>query len=1248
MHRLPLRVVLFTHDIMLVIKSICFIVIITTTKHGIESKPFISVPSSLFGSTASRENNLLIWSTKFKNKDTTQHSDKRSLSLRHNTTLFSLRAGGETSDETSDEEIGKMIVSDSQSSEDDFNNNNATLNEQRDDVTLEFDNDCNSDNEKDCNNISSETNNNNTTPSLLPYKSYTTIFSKDNDIFGKGRYYSTKTRIKNLLDKWENDDTNNFDKQQINNNDNEIKELQTLMSIIYERARDYIEDLHECKDKVLEKGKVGAIMPHPKKVLHFIAPKIPAIRRSPEITLKISSARVRVDVRAAACALGVIAIITEYYVCLLEEVESKIGQKNRYSIQSEVNAIFESIVTDRRFEQLIECIQCGVDVENVIQEEETEESTIDELLPGEKDEIQEQNTLCSEEEEVEDMKHKIRVIDASKSIWALSIFSSHHDVEQLGGIKCSLFVRALQIQSAHLLKNQLNHFKTGSKQNFSCYTDTKFVKEVHSLLKETVYLMWASNCASEIFQLDNTSTLQTCTFILNQEVKAIWDSMQEQKNEEAVVDDIIERLAEAEEGDTNDAIKMQSNNDESQISCTTDSNEDPSRAGFILDYLSCRDTVVVLDALKGIDKDKKNCICATVLTKLQNNVNMWIHHDLNTLHGSEDNFTAVIIPSDEIRLVDAASILSVDEQQLGIDTMHQRDMMNLDDINEKGNLALSINDLGVALGNTHGSISIPIHKVFQLILLHLDSQGSNGLENVFLYKLLRDSSSHADNLLKSVIAEKLTLMFYDKISHETFSRFNYDTELIVKSLSANELVSLVSSLYSISSVLKLTKHRDVIDEKLVLNILKGSMHHAIESKEDGFSTIHLCRFATVYAESHRTLASSAIEFKGIEALGTIVAKISMEFRHWMNKEQHEQSLDEEYSLPPVAFNDLSALFAALAALNLYPYDLCPALTKLVKHNHPSHSIRDEDLIQCLYTGAKIRTAPRFHHDINNHHLSHMVTSILSSHKQLLNESTLSPLMFSKTIWSLAIHGAKYSNYKIPHFTFEALRTLPHSKNIQMVRKFLNFAVVDNYNVKLDIISSFHCHLVNHLKLIGLIFASKKSLKSDHLMLNLLKIVEEIIPHISADEICSVAACGHIMKQKLEFGGIADDEHMDESIKDSIESIFVSIADKFQSDFSLFSMHQMKILLECYENTTSMFGFIREKADSIVKTLQNENENEELESKLRQDVMCLENRSIESANIGQLAFHHGWVKLKSIKVIPHDTIKKKLMTPCHFP
>lgn len=189
--------------------------------------------------------------------------------------------------------------------------------------------------------------------------------------------------------------------------------------------------------------------------------------------------------------------------------------------------------------------------------------------------------------------------------------------------------------------------------------------------------------------------------------------------------------------------------------------------------------------------------------------------------------------------------------------------------------------------------------------------------------------------------------------------------------------------------------------------------------------------------------------------------------------------------------------------------------------------------------------------------------------------------------------------------------------------------------------------MNHLKLIGLIFASKKSLRSD-LLLNLLKIVEEIISHISADEICSIAACGHIMKQKLEFGDIADDEHMNESIKDSIESIFVSIADKFQSDFSQFSMHQMKILLECYENTTSMFGFIREKADSIVKQLQSQNENEELESKLGHDVMCLENRSRESTNIGQLAFHHGWVKLKSIKVVPYDTIKNNSMTPCHFP
>ena len=119
-----------------------------------------------------------------------------------------------------------------------------------------------------------------------------------------------------------------------------------LRTLITTRSRDYMRDLMEA----LELGNEGKL-PHPKRILHYLAPKVPAIKQSPDVNLRIYSARSDMDSGVAACIIGTLA-----HVCEIYDKEMIKRSDYRHSVAPE-------IINDRRFEQLVECILSGVNVE---------------------------------------------------------------------------------------------------------------------------------------------------------------------------------------------------------------------------------------------------------------------------------------------------------------------------------------------------------------------------------------------------------------------------------------------------------------------------------------------------------------------------------------------------------------------------------------------------------------------------------------------------------------------------------------------------------------------------------------------------------------------------------------------------------------------------------------------------------------------------------------------------------------------
>ena len=133
-----------------------------------------------------------------------------------------------------------------------------------------------------------------------------------------------------------------------------------LRNLISDRAQSYAEELSQAQGK----------LPHPRRVLHFVAPKIPAIKHSPDLMLRVQSFKGGTDTGVAACAIGTVARLCEMYDRQKLQ-QSKTGEEA-------FDSVSEAIVRDRRFQQLVECVLCGVDLKKRKQEaEELKEDEID-------------------------------------------------------------------------------------------------------------------------------------------------------------------------------------------------------------------------------------------------------------------------------------------------------------------------------------------------------------------------------------------------------------------------------------------------------------------------------------------------------------------------------------------------------------------------------------------------------------------------------------------------------------------------------------------------------------------------------------------------------------------------------------------------------------------------------------------------------------------------------------------------------
>jgi hypothetical protein len=189
------------------------------------------------------------------------------------------------------------------------------------------------------------------TDSYLEQKSETETSSTVDDIEShsilwrstKPDAYNLKYKVTRKLKQW-------ADKDKTLNDNDQSKELRLLL---HNRAQTYVRDLIEFEEN-LETENSSKNIPHPKRVLHFIAPKIKAIKQSPYISLQIRGASQQ-DARVAASTLGVMAALIELYCTVRRNCDPNIGVGDT-DVAKEV---IEELMSDRRFQQVVECSLCG-------------------------------------------------------------------------------------------------------------------------------------------------------------------------------------------------------------------------------------------------------------------------------------------------------------------------------------------------------------------------------------------------------------------------------------------------------------------------------------------------------------------------------------------------------------------------------------------------------------------------------------------------------------------------------------------------------------------------------------------------------------------------------------------------------------------------------------------------------------------------------------------------------------------------
>ncbi len=502
-----------------------------------------------------------------------------------------------------------------------------------------------------------------------------------------------------------------------------------LRRLITRRSLEYLNELAESSADNSEDPSKRQPLPHPRKLLHFLAPKVPAIKHSPDVNLRIHSARSDIDSGVAACIISTLAHVFEMYS--KQRIPSPRLEKSKKS-----SAPID-ITSDRRFEQLIECVLSGVNVEKRNREALRRRITIDSEHAEDIDELLDEENL----EESDGLSTR----DACRAAWGIAMLGAHH-MENLGGEKVIDLLQALSLRTRELLLARLKLLRQDdllSEPALAHLTIEERINELaHELAEDAASAMWTFACVKAYTGLRSVALFETCCSILCQNPVDLRRRAQEIDDEHVAKsvgnNDIVDRLG-----------RVNSNDDEEE--------EKPMR-----NVTSVPDVIFA-------DKDT----LLDWLSKAQINDIMWAL----AIHGRENTTSSI----DDIRLSETAAVLGEIAFDRLIEAL-ERDLQEAEseneDVSESSNRKKVV---GTQVERDEESMTVEV--VDAAALLASQARGSAHVGEEFVKKLPVESmvlrgSSFLDYPIQQVeVVDAATLL----AASEGDGSMSIETEIMISS-----------------------------------------------------------------------------------------------------------------------------------------------------------------------------------------------------------------------------------------------------------------------------------------------------------------------------------------------------------------------------------------------------------------------------------------------------------------------------------
>jgi hypothetical protein len=333
----------------------------------------------------------------------------------------------------------------------------------------------------------------------------------------------------------------------------------TLRQLITSRTQDYIYELQETAaqlqaDDETINNNANIKLPHPRSLLHYLAKNVPAIKQSPDVNLRIHSSRSDIDPGVAACIIGRLAFACEQYEQVqkrftqLDNTNDTLDDEDSDSKSNKPESAAPQLTTDRRFEQLVECVISGVNIKK------RKEESLQRQLDKSNDEIVTNIEEVLDEEDAR-FDEGLNIRDACRAAWGIAILGAHY-LDDMGGAKVKDLFLALSLRVRELLLARLQELRQGDILSSGddgmrlMTTEERLNEMAEELAEDAASAMWAFGCVRACTGITSGPLFEACCSILCQDPIDLRRRAQEADYEPSKntigSSDVVDRLARSE------------------------------------------------------------------------------------------------------------------------------------------------------------------------------------------------------------------------------------------------------------------------------------------------------------------------------------------------------------------------------------------------------------------------------------------------------------------------------------------------------------------------------------------------------------------------------------------------------------------------------------------------------------------------------------------------------------------------------